>query len=214
MYPDLIDLGFLHLKTYGACMAVGFILCWTLIERLSKRKDLSNFILALMLSGVVGSRIAYVVEHWRSEFAARASARRSARRPGGAHVLRGANPRRRRVLRVVQVEEGEPARARGPLLHGDSARTRLRTHRVLLLRMLLRTRLGRVVRGRVPPVLAELVRARTADGACPSDAALRGRGAARPLRGADGAVPPLQARHMRRVPGGPAHAPRTWWATA
>ena len=71
MYPDLIDLGFLHLKTYGACMAVGFILCWTLIERLSKRKDLSNFILALMLSGVVGSRIAYVVEHWRSEFAAR-----------------------------------------------------------------------------------------------------------------------------------------------
>ena len=31
MHPDLIDLGFLHLKTYGACMAVGFILCWTLI---------------------------------------------------------------------------------------------------------------------------------------------------------------------------------------
>ena len=71
MYPDLIDLGFLHLKTYGACMAVGFILCWTLIERLSKRKDLSNFILSLMLSGVVGSRIAYVIEHWQSEFAAR-----------------------------------------------------------------------------------------------------------------------------------------------
>ena len=71
MYPDLIDLGFLHLKTYGACMAVGFILCWTLIERLSKRKDLSNIILALMLSGVVGSRAAYVIEHWRSEFAAR-----------------------------------------------------------------------------------------------------------------------------------------------
>ena len=71
MYPDLIDIGFLHLKTYGACMAVGFILCWTLIERLSKRKDLSNFILALMLSGVVGSRVAYVIEHWRSEFASR-----------------------------------------------------------------------------------------------------------------------------------------------
>ena len=71
MYPDLIDLGFLHLKTYGACMAVGFILCWTLIERLSTRKDLSNFILALMLSGVVGSRAAYVIEHWKSEFAAR-----------------------------------------------------------------------------------------------------------------------------------------------
>lgn len=70
MYPDLIDLGFLHLKTYGACMAVGFILCWHLIEFLSKRKDLSNFILSLMISGIVGSRIAYVIEHWQSQFAA------------------------------------------------------------------------------------------------------------------------------------------------
>ena len=71
MYPDLVDLGFIHLRTYGACMAVGFILCWTLVERLSARKDLSNFIVSLMVSGVVGSRAAYVVEHWRSEFAAR-----------------------------------------------------------------------------------------------------------------------------------------------
>ena len=70
MFPDLIDLGFLHLKTYGACMATGFLLCWTLVERLSGRKDLSNLLLALMVSGVVGSRIAYVIEHWQREFAA------------------------------------------------------------------------------------------------------------------------------------------------
>ena len=70
MFPDLIDLGFLHLKTYGACMATGFLLCWTLIERLSGRKDLSNLLLSLMVSGVVGSRIAYVIEHWQVEFAA------------------------------------------------------------------------------------------------------------------------------------------------
>ena len=70
MYPDLIDLGFLHLKTYGACMATGFIICWTLIERLSGRKDLSNMLLSLMVAGVLGSRIAYVIEHWESEFAA------------------------------------------------------------------------------------------------------------------------------------------------
>ena len=70
MHPDLVDLGFLHLKTYGACMAVGFLLCWTLVERLSGRKDLSNFVLSLMLGGVVGSRLAYVIEHWRAEFAA------------------------------------------------------------------------------------------------------------------------------------------------
>ena len=69
MFPDLIDLGFLHLKTYGACMAVGFIICWNLIERLSGRKDLSNMLLSLMVSGVVGSRTAYVIEHWQAEFA-------------------------------------------------------------------------------------------------------------------------------------------------
>ena len=71
MFPDLLDLEFIHLKTYGACMAMGFIACWTLIERISKRKDLSNLLLSLMLSGVVGSRIAYVIEHWHSEFASR-----------------------------------------------------------------------------------------------------------------------------------------------
>ena len=70
MFPDLIDLGFLHLKTYGACMATGFVLCWWLVERLSGRKDLSNLLMALMVGGVAGSRIAYVIEHWQSEFAA------------------------------------------------------------------------------------------------------------------------------------------------
>ena len=74
MFPDLIDLGFLHLKTYGACMATGFLLCWMLIERLSGRKDLSNLLLALMIGGVAGSRIAYVIEHWQSEFAANPAA--------------------------------------------------------------------------------------------------------------------------------------------
>ena len=74
MFPDLIDLGFLHLKTYGACMATGFILCWCLIERLSGRKDLSNLLMSLMIGGVVGSRIAYVIEHWQSEFAANPAA--------------------------------------------------------------------------------------------------------------------------------------------
>ena len=69
MFPDLIDLGFLHLRTYGACMAIGFLLCWKLIERLSGRQDISNLLLSLMVSGVVGSRVAYVIEHWSAEFA-------------------------------------------------------------------------------------------------------------------------------------------------
>ena len=71
MYPDLVNIGFLHLHTYGACMAVGFFLCWTLVERLSGRKDISTFVMTLMLSGVVGGRAAYVVEHWSTQFAER-----------------------------------------------------------------------------------------------------------------------------------------------
>ena len=71
MFPDLVDLGFLHLKTYGACMAAGFLLCWRLVERLSGRRDLSDLLISLMVSGVVGSRAAYVIEHWSSEFADR-----------------------------------------------------------------------------------------------------------------------------------------------
>jgi phosphatidylglycerol:prolipoprotein diacylglycerol transferase len=70
MHPDLIDIGFLHLKTYGACIAAGFLLCWHIAERLSRRKDLSNLIIALMLSGVIGARAAYVIENWSTEFAA------------------------------------------------------------------------------------------------------------------------------------------------
>ena len=74
MFPDLIDFGFLHLKTYGACMATGFLLCWMLIEKLSGRKDLSNLLLSLMIGGVAGSRIAYVIEHWQAEFASNPAA--------------------------------------------------------------------------------------------------------------------------------------------
>ena len=74
MFPDLIDIGFLHLKTYGACMATGFLFCWMLIEKLSGRKDLSNLLLSLMIGGVAGSRIAYVIEHWQAEFASNPAA--------------------------------------------------------------------------------------------------------------------------------------------
>ena len=69
MHPELLNLGPLSIKTYGACMAAGFAICWWLIEKLSGRKDLGNLLVALMISGVVGSRIAYVIENWNSQFA-------------------------------------------------------------------------------------------------------------------------------------------------
>ena len=70
MHPELFSIGPLGIKTYGVCMAVGFLVCWKVIERLSGRKDLADLMMYLMVAGVVGSRIAYVVEHWKAEFAA------------------------------------------------------------------------------------------------------------------------------------------------
>lgn len=74
MHPDLISIGFLHLKTYGACMALGFLVAWQVIAWLCRRtgrtaESLSNLLMLMLASGVLGSRIAYVIEHWRSEFA-------------------------------------------------------------------------------------------------------------------------------------------------
>ena len=75
MHPDLISIGFLHVKTYGCCMALGFFMAWHVLSYLCKRigrsfDPLGNLVISLMVSGVVGSRIAYVIEHWQSEFAA------------------------------------------------------------------------------------------------------------------------------------------------
>lgn len=74
MHPDLISIGFLHIKTYGACMALGFLAAWQVIAWLCRRtgrnpEPLTNLVMLMMASGVIGSRAAYVIEHWRSEFA-------------------------------------------------------------------------------------------------------------------------------------------------
>ena len=76
MHPDLFSLGPLNIKTYGCFMALGFLAAWQVAAWLCRRsgrnaESLGNLLLSLMVSGVLGSRIAYVIEHWRSEFAAR-----------------------------------------------------------------------------------------------------------------------------------------------
>ena len=74
MHPDLISLGFLHLKTYGAFMALGFLAAWQVLVWLNRRagrnpEPCTNLLMLMMVSGVAGSRIAYVIEHWSQEFA-------------------------------------------------------------------------------------------------------------------------------------------------
>lgn len=76
MHPDLFSIGFLNVKTYGCFMALGFLASWQVLACLCRRVSrpfdpLGNLVIALMASGVIGSRIAYVIEHWQSEFAAR-----------------------------------------------------------------------------------------------------------------------------------------------
>lgn len=75
MFPDLISLGPLHLKTYGFCMAVGFLVAWRVFShlcRLSNRNpDVYNGLLTgLLIAGVLGSRIAYVILNWKTQFSA------------------------------------------------------------------------------------------------------------------------------------------------
>ena len=75
MYPELFSIGFLHVKTYGCCMALGFFAAWQVLSYLCRLvgrpfEPLGNLVVSLMVSGVVGSRIAYVIEHWQAEFAA------------------------------------------------------------------------------------------------------------------------------------------------
>ncbi len=56
-------------------MALGFLAAWQVVAWLCRRtgrapEPLSNLMVALMVAGVLGSRIAYVIEHWQQEFAA------------------------------------------------------------------------------------------------------------------------------------------------
>ncbi len=74
MHPDLFSLGPFHVKTYGLCMALGFLAAWQALAWLCRRagrktEPMSNLLMLMMVSGVVGSRAAYVIEHWGAEFA-------------------------------------------------------------------------------------------------------------------------------------------------
>lgn len=74
MHPEFFSLGPLHIRMYGLMMALGFFAAWQVAAWLCRRtgrnaERLTNLVVLLMVAGVVGSRIAYVVEHWQAEFA-------------------------------------------------------------------------------------------------------------------------------------------------
>ncbi|SHK49147.1 prolipoprotein diacylglyceryl transferase [Thermocrinis minervae] len=68
MFPVLFEFFGIKVYTYGVLIALGALLAYTLSIKLSKREGLNTahventFFIALML-GVVGGRLAYVIEH-------------------------------------------------------------------------------------------------------------------------------------------------------
>ncbi len=72
MHPDLI--AGLPIKTYGFCMALGFLAAWQVLSWLCRRtgrtpEPLSNLLMLMMFSGIIGARLEYVREFWSREFA-------------------------------------------------------------------------------------------------------------------------------------------------
>ena len=74
MHSILLQFGSFSLRVYGLCMALGFLFGWLAAVRLCKRTNqnadnLSLLLTWLMISAVLGARVAYVLEHWSTEFA-------------------------------------------------------------------------------------------------------------------------------------------------
>ena len=72
MHPDLI--AGLPIKTYGFCMALGFLAAWQVLSWLCRRTGrppdpLSNLLMLMLFSGIIGARLEYVREFWGREFA-------------------------------------------------------------------------------------------------------------------------------------------------
>ncbi|MDD2598406.1 MAG: prolipoprotein diacylglyceryl transferase [Kiritimatiellae bacterium] len=74
MHSLLLEIGPIKIFSYGLCMALGFLAAWQVALWLCKRsgqnaEQVTSVLTGLMLTGVIGARVAYVIEHWKLEFA-------------------------------------------------------------------------------------------------------------------------------------------------
>ena len=75
MHSILFSLGNFPIRSFGFSIAIGLIVVYFVIARLARRENIppdfaSNIISVAMLSGLIGARAAYVMEHWTSHYAA------------------------------------------------------------------------------------------------------------------------------------------------
>ena len=79
MYPTLFTIGPLTIHSFGLMVALGFLAAFHIMTRLARRgfvadlpeEGVSQLVICTMLGGAFGARLAYVCEHWSSEYAER-----------------------------------------------------------------------------------------------------------------------------------------------
>ena len=71
MYPTILELGSLAIRSYGVALAAAVLLTVWLVERDAKKRGVKShaiFDLAvtILLASIVGARAMYVWQHWGS----------------------------------------------------------------------------------------------------------------------------------------------------
>ena len=71
MHPVLVELGPISIRFYGLMYVIGIVLAMLMLPRETRRKglplsddDVANFVLILVLGGIVGARLYYVAFNW------------------------------------------------------------------------------------------------------------------------------------------------------
>jgi phosphatidylglycerol:prolipoprotein diacylglycerol transferase len=71
MHPVLVELGPISIRFYGLMYVIGIVLAMLMLPRETRRKgllltddDVANFVLLLVLGGIVGARLYYVAFNW------------------------------------------------------------------------------------------------------------------------------------------------------